>query len=126
MEASKDASASALLANTPSRRLIALLRDRDLAPLLRALLLNGFSQLRNISPAYFTYDLEGEDVIVNDSDLATVVQILSDATGRPKLGTVDVVLPGLEGQICKQLMGDHRDAAISAILDLFLNEDLAD
>lgn len=121
MEASKDAPASAPLANTPSRNLIALLRDRGLAPLLRALLLNEINQLRGISPAYFTYELEGEEVIVDDGDLATIIQVLREATCRPRLDTVDVVLPGLEGQVCKQLMRDHRDATISAILDLFMN-----
>lgn len=126
MEASKDAPASAPLANTPSRNLIALLRDRGLAPLLRALLLNEINQLRGVAPAYFTYELEGEEVIVNDDDLASIIQILREATCRPNLDTVDVVLPGLKGQICKQLLGDHRDAVVSAILDLFLNEDLAD
>jgi len=128
MEASKDAPAGTSLANTntPSRRLIALLRDPGLAPLLHALLMNEINQLRGISPAYFTYELEGDEVIINDEDLDTIIQILRDATCRPELKAVDVVLPELEGQICKQLQEGHRDAVISAMFDLFLNEDLGD
>ena len=121
MEASKDARAGTSLANTPTRRLIALLRGGDLAPLLHALLLNEINQLRGISPAYFTYEVEGDEVIVNDGDLANIIQVLREATGMPNLEAVDVVLPGLEGQVCKQLMRDHRDATISAILDLFMD-----
>ncbi len=79
--------------------LLDLCRDAELFPLARALVSNGIARLRVPGPRFFTYEIcFGEEVIANDPEIASVLEILGNAIGNPKLTAKSRILPGLEAQ----------------------------
>lgn len=77
--------------------LLNVLRDRNLYPLLRALLRNEISKL--LTSMHFTYRLNGDEVLLDEAQLKIVVGSIGKAIGNTRLRATAKRVRGLEGQL---------------------------
>jgi hypothetical protein len=68
--------------------LLELLRTERLYQLLRALIAGTIEKMLVQGPQHFTYPLNGDEVLLNDDDLAIVVGSVAKTTGRSRLKPV--------------------------------------
>lgn len=90
--------------------LLNVLRDRNLYPLLRALLRNEVSKL--VTSMYFTYDVDGDDVLLDEAQLKIVVGSIGKTIGNPRLRATPKKLRGLEGQLTYMLSPAAKQALL--------------
>jgi hypothetical protein len=85
-------------------------RDASLYPLLRALLRNDVSKL--LTSAYFTYELDGDEIILDEQRLKVVVGSIGKTIGNPRLRVTAKRLRGLEGQLTYVLSSAAKQALL--------------
>jgi hypothetical protein len=90
--------------------LLNVVRDASLYPLLRALLRNDVSKL--LTSAYFTYELDGDEIILDEQRLKVVVGSIGKTIGNPRLRVTAKRLRGLEGQLTYVLSAAAKQALL--------------
>jgi hypothetical protein len=104
--------------------LLNVVRDASLYPLLRALLRNDISKL--LTSAYFTYELEGDEIILDEQRLKVVVGSIGKSIGNPRLRVTAKRLRGLEGQLTYVLSSAAKQALLLEMAALLGNLSEAD
>jgi len=99
--------------------LLNVLRDRKLYPLLRALLRNEISKL--LTSMYFTYPLDGDEVVVDDAQLKIVVGSIGKTIGNTRLRANPKRLHGLEGQLTYVLSPAAKHALLLEMAAVLAN-----
>lgn len=90
--------------------LLNVLRDRNLYPLLRALLRNEISKL--LTSMYFTYPLDGDEVVLDEAQLKIVVGSIGKTIGNSRLRATAKKVRGLVGQITYVLSPAAKQALL--------------
>ncbi|RYG20949.1 MAG: hypothetical protein EON93_26385, partial [Burkholderiales bacterium] len=98
--------------------LLGVLRDPHYYPLFRALLSDQVSKLNMPSALYFTYSLEGDDVIANQVDVDTVLTAIGSAIGNPNLRAMRRLLRGREAEITMVLSPKAKAALLAELAAL--------
>jgi hypothetical protein len=104
--------------------LLNVLRDASLYPLLRALLNNEISKL--LTSMYFTYPLDGDEVLLDCDRLKTVVGSIGRTIGNQRLRATAKRLRGLEGQVTYVLSPAAKQALLLEMAALLGNLSAAD
>jgi len=99
--------------------LLNVLRDRNLYPLLRGLLRNEISKL--LTSMYFTYPLDGDEVVVDDVQLKIVVGSIGKTIGNTRLRANPKRLRGLEGQLTYVLSPAAKQALLVEMAAVLAN-----
>lgn len=99
--------------------LLNVLRDRNLYPLLRALLRNEISKL--LTSMYFTYPLDGDEVLLDEAQLKIVVGSIGKTIGNTRLRATAKRLRGLEGQLTYVLSPAAKQALLLELAAVLAN-----
>lgn len=103
-----------------------LIRDRHLSCMVRALLLGEVTRLRaGIAPKYWTYSLDGDEVLASDEDIALVERVLTKAAGC-KVSFTPGVKPGLAGEEYLKMREPARSCVFRELFALLANVSAAD
>lgn len=115
--------------NAPTRRgrrapanfppLLHVLRDRSLYPMLRALLRNEVARL--VTSKFFTYRLQGDEILLDPDQLKIVVGAIGKAIGNERLRVSTKRLSGLEGQFTMSLSSAAKQALMLEMAALLAN-----
>lgn len=99
--------------------LLNVLRDRNLYPLLRALLRNEISKL--LTSMYFTYPLDRDEVLLDEAQLKIVVGSIGKTIGNTRLRATAKRVRGLEGQLTYVLSPAAKQALLVEIAAVLAN-----
>ena len=99
--------------------LLNVVRDRNLYPLLRALLRNEISKL--LTSMYFTYPLDGDEVLLDEAQLKIVVGSIGKTIGNTRLRATAKRLRGLEGQLTYVLSPAAKQALLLELAAVLAN-----
>jgi hypothetical protein len=84
------------------------LAEPRLRDLLRALLSGAVNKLKIPGALHFTYELQGDEIVVLTEDLDAIEAALSDALGKP-VAAKTVNRPQYQGQVWLALPAIHKD-----------------
>lgn len=90
--------------------LLNVLRDPSLYPLLRALLRGEISKL--VTSMYFTYDVDGDEVLLDEAQWKIVVGSIGKAIGNSRLRVSAKRVRRLEGQLTYVLSPSAKQALL--------------
>lgn len=99
--------------------LLDVLRDRSLYPVIRALLRNEISKL--VTSMYFTYEVDGDDVLLDEGQLKIVVGSIGKAIGNQRLRASPKRVRGLEGQLTYVLSPAAKQALLAEMAAVLAN-----
>lgn len=99
--------------------LLHVLRDRSLYPMLRALLRNEVARL--VTSKFFTYRLQGDEILLDPDQLKIVVGAIGKAIGNERLRVSTKRLSGLEGQFTMSLSSAAKQALMLEMAALLAN-----
>jgi len=99
--------------------LLHVLRDRSLYPMLRALLRNEVARL--VTSKFFTYRLDGDEILLDPDQLKIVVGAIGKAIGNERLRVSTKRLSGLEGQFTMSLSAAAKQALMLEMAALLAN-----
>lgn len=99
--------------------LLNVLRDRNLYPLVRALLRNEISKL--FTSMYFTYELGGDEVVLDEAQLKIVLGSIGKAIGNTRLRASVKRVRGLEGQLTYVLSPAAKQALLVEMAAILAN-----